>query len=90
MEKSIEKALAEAGLNERDVVPFMRVRVVGLINRNYHGKGRPKEGIITIWNPTEKQVNLRVYLALHFSSTCACGVSQFLLLQAFAVEIIIE
>ncbi|KAA3463741.1 protein BREAST CANCER SUSCEPTIBILITY 2-like protein B-like isoform X1 [Gossypium australe] len=55
MEKSIEKALAEAGLNERDVVPFMRVRVVGLINRNYHGKGRPKEGIITIWNPTEKQ-----------------------------------
>ncbi|XWS60009.1 hypothetical protein CRYUN_Cryun08bG0171400 [Craigia yunnanensis] len=55
MEKSIEKALAQAGLNERDVVPFVRVRVVGLTNRNYHGKGRPKEGIITIWNPTEKQ-----------------------------------
>ncbi|XP_021288995.1 protein BREAST CANCER SUSCEPTIBILITY 2 homolog B isoform X1 [Herrania umbratica] len=55
MEKSIEKALAEAGLNERDVVPFIRVRVVGLTTRKYHGKGRPKEGIITIWNPTEKQ-----------------------------------
>ncbi|XVF55023.1 hypothetical protein PTKIN_Ptkin06aG0003200 [Pterospermum kingtungense] len=54
-EKSIEKALAQAGLNERDVVPFMRVRVVGLTNRNYHGRGRPKEGIITVWNPTEKQ-----------------------------------
>ncbi|XVE62082.1 hypothetical protein DITRI_Ditri06bG0090800 [Diplodiscus trichospermus] len=57
MEKSIEKALAQAGLNERDVIPFMRVRVVGLKNRNYHGKGRPKEGIISIWNPTEKQRN---------------------------------
>ncbi|OMO97642.1 hypothetical protein COLO4_14461 [Corchorus olitorius] len=57
MEKSIEKALAEAGLNKRDVVPFMRVRVVGLTARNYHGKRSPKEGIITIWNPTEKQKN---------------------------------
>ncbi|XVF08337.1 hypothetical protein REPUB_Repub06bG0218000 [Reevesia pubescens] len=55
MEKSIKNALAQAGLNERDVVPFMRMRVVGLTTRNYHGKGRPKEGIITIWNPTEKQ-----------------------------------
>ncbi|XP_039009037.1 protein BREAST CANCER SUSCEPTIBILITY 2 homolog B-like isoform X2 [Hibiscus syriacus] len=55
MEKSIEKALEQAGLNDRDVVPFMRIRVVGLTNRNYHGKGRAKEGIITIWNPTEKQ-----------------------------------
>ncbi|GMJ03265.1 BRCA2-like B [Hibiscus trionum] len=55
MEKSIEKTLEQAGLNERDVVPFMRIRVVGLTNMNHHGKGRPKEGIITIWNPTEKQ-----------------------------------
>ncbi|XP_022766252.1 protein BREAST CANCER SUSCEPTIBILITY 2 homolog B-like [Durio zibethinus] len=55
MEKSIEKALAQAGLNERDVIPFTRVRVVGLTTRNYNGKRRPKEGIITIWNPTEKQ-----------------------------------
>ncbi|XVF35777.1 hypothetical protein REPUB_Repub19eG0000200 [Reevesia pubescens] len=52
------KSKLEVGLNERDVVPFMRVRVVGLTTRNYRGKGRPKEGIITIWNPIEKQVNL--------------------------------
>ncbi|XVF11135.1 hypothetical protein REPUB_Repub07fG0242800 [Reevesia pubescens] len=45
-----------AGLNERDGAPFMRVRVVGLTTWNYHGKGRPKEGIITIWNPIEKQI----------------------------------
>ncbi|KAK8561593.1 hypothetical protein V6N13_149242 [Hibiscus sabdariffa] len=82
MEKSIEKALEQAGLNERDVVPFMRIRVVGLTTRSHHGKGRPKEGIITIWNPTEKQVNLKAYLAiLSSSSPCACGLSQFLLLQ---------
>ncbi|KAK8665667.1 hypothetical protein V6N13_005829 [Hibiscus sabdariffa] len=82
MEKSIEKALEQAGLNERDVVPFMRIRVVGLTTRNHHGKGRPKEGIITIWNPTEKQVNLKAYLALLSSSSpCACELSQFLLLQ---------
>lgn len=68
MEKSIEKALTQAGLNERDVIPFMRIRVVGLTNRNYHGKERPKEGIITVWNPTEKQVNLSailLYFLLH-------------------------
>ena len=85
MEKSIEKALAQAGLNERDVVPFMRVRVVGLTNRNYHGKGRPKEGIITIWNPTEKQVNLSailLYSLLHLF--VHVHFSQFLLLQACA------
>ncbi|KAL5742457.1 hypothetical protein ACOSP7_029189 [Xanthoceras sorbifolium] len=55
IEKSIEKALEDAGLRERDVTPFMRVRVVGLTGHDYHGKGRSKEGIITIWNPTEKQ-----------------------------------
>ncbi|GLT92773.1 hypothetical protein SLE2022_105930 [Rubroshorea leprosula] len=57
MEKSIEKALTDAGLSEREVIPFMRVRVVGLTSRSCGGKGRPKEGIITIWSPTEKQKN---------------------------------
>ncbi|KAK9196195.1 hypothetical protein WN943_004323 [Citrus x changshan-huyou] len=55
MERSIEKALENAGLRERDVTPFMRVRVVGLTGKNYQGKGSSREGIITIWNPAEKQ-----------------------------------
>ncbi|KAI9152762.1 hypothetical protein LWI28_000709 [Acer negundo] len=55
IEKLIEKALEDAGLRERDVTPFMRVRVVGLTGKDYHGKDRSTEGIITIWNPTEKQ-----------------------------------
>ncbi|XP_058000163.1 protein BREAST CANCER SUSCEPTIBILITY 2 homolog B isoform X2 [Hevea brasiliensis] len=53
MEEEIKKALRDAGLGEREVTPFMRVRVVGLTN--YQGKGFPKVGLITIWNPTEKQ-----------------------------------
>ncbi|KAG8647794.1 hypothetical protein MANES_09G111200v8 [Manihot esculenta] len=55
MEKAVKKALQDAGLAERDVTPFMRVRVVGLTN--YQDKCFPKEGLITIWNPTEKQQN---------------------------------
>ncbi|PON42490.1 Breast cancer type 2 susceptibility protein [Parasponia andersonii] len=55
MEKSIEKALENAGLGKREVNPFMRVRVVGLTSRTYQRKDSPKEGLITIWNPTEKQ-----------------------------------
>ncbi|KAJ6401691.1 hypothetical protein OIU84_016981 [Salix udensis] len=53
MEKAIGKALQDAGLGEREVTPFIRVRVVGLTN--YQEKGAPKEGLVTIWNPTEKQ-----------------------------------
>lgn len=56
LEKSIAKTLETSGLKERDVTPFMRVRVVGLTGIDYQEKGRSKEGIITIWNPTEKQV----------------------------------
>ncbi|KAF3962282.1 hypothetical protein CMV_013187 [Castanea mollissima] len=55
MEKSIEKALEDSGLGEREVTPFMRVRVVGLNNKISDRKDSPKEGLITIWNPTEKQ-----------------------------------
>ncbi|KAH0987852.1 hypothetical protein GBA52_015029 [Prunus armeniaca] len=55
MEKSILKALEDAGLSEREVTPFMRVRVVGLTRKLCHGKDSSKEGLITIWNPSEKQ-----------------------------------
>ncbi|XP_024018442.1 protein BREAST CANCER SUSCEPTIBILITY 2 homolog B [Morus notabilis] len=55
MEKSIEKALENAGLGKREVIPFMRLRVVGLTSKTYQGKDSPKEGLTTIWNPTEKQ-----------------------------------
>lgn len=57
MEKSIDKALENAGLGKRDVNPFMRMRVVGLTSKTHQGKDSPKEGLITIWNPTEKQVS---------------------------------
>ncbi|KAF7849345.1 hypothetical protein BT93_L0963 [Corymbia citriodora subsp. variegata] len=55
MEKSIKKALQDAGLTEREVTAFMRVRVVGLKRKTYHGKTSQEEGFVTIWNPTEKQ-----------------------------------
>ncbi|KAH8489969.1 hypothetical protein H0E87_025256 [Populus deltoides] len=55
MEKAIGKALQDAGLGEREVTPFIRVRVVGLTNYQEKGARAPKEGLITIWNPTEKQ-----------------------------------
>ncbi|RHN55782.1 putative breast cancer type 2 susceptibility protein [Medicago truncatula] len=53
LESSIEKALKDSGLGNRDVTPFMKLRVVGLTYKNRQDK--PKEGIITIWNPTQKQ-----------------------------------
>ncbi|KAH0930967.1 hypothetical protein HID58_008084 [Brassica napus] len=55
MEKSVAKALEEAGLSERDVTPVMRIRLVGLTSLSYEGEHNPKEGIVTIWNPTERQ-----------------------------------
>lgn len=54
MEKSIEKALKDAGLGKRDVTQFMRVRVVGLTKKNRNDM--PREGLITFWNPTDDQV----------------------------------
>ncbi|XP_045814666.1 protein BREAST CANCER SUSCEPTIBILITY 2 homolog A-like [Trifolium pratense] len=53
MESSIEKALKDSGLGNREVTPFMRLRVVGLTYKTRREK--PKEGIVTIWNPTQKQ-----------------------------------
>uniref|UniRef100_M4F7J9 Tower domain-containing protein n=1 Tax=Brassica campestris TaxID=3711 RepID=M4F7J9_BRACM len=55
MEKSVAKALEDAGLGERDVTPFMRIRLVGLTSLSYDGHPNPKEAILTIWNPTETQ-----------------------------------
>ncbi|KAG8377073.1 hypothetical protein BUALT_Bualt09G0130300 [Buddleja alternifolia] len=56
MQKSIEKALEAAGLTERDVTPFLRVRVVGLTKKCLAQKYCPQKGLITIWNPTQKQI----------------------------------
>lgn len=56
MHKSIEKALEDAGLSGRQVTPFMRVSVVGLTSKSNLQKCCPQKGLITIWNPTEKQV----------------------------------
>lgn len=58
MEKSIARALGNAGLDKREVSPFMRVRVVGLTSKENEEKGNHIVGLITIWNPTEKQVNI--------------------------------
>ncbi|GER55767.1 BREAST CANCER 2 like 2A [Striga asiatica] len=56
MQKSIEKAVEDAGLSERDVTPFFRIKVVGLTKRCKNSpKSRPKQGLITVWNPTQKQ-----------------------------------
>ncbi|EPS74216.1 hypothetical protein M569_00535, partial [Genlisea aurea] len=57
IQKSIEKALEAAGLGERDITPFLQVRVVGMMNKSTEPKYPPREGMITIWNPTEKQIS---------------------------------
>lgn len=78
MEKRIEKALEDAGLKERDVTPFMRVRVVGLTSKDYQGKACCKEGIIAIWNPTEKQVTASLLISL-------CGYVCFIRMYCYVV-----
>jgi breast cancer 2 susceptibility protein len=74
MESSIEKALKDSGLGNREVTPFLRLRVVGLTYKTRQEK--PKEGIVTIWNPTQKQVNLmsqlqRLIIFLHINNFSA-------------------
>jgi breast cancer 2 susceptibility protein len=54
--KKVEKALEVADLGSRDVTPFLKVRVVGLVSKGSVSKGSNKEGQITVWNPTEMQV----------------------------------
>ncbi|TVU21686.1 hypothetical protein EJB05_31338, partial [Eragrostis curvula] len=53
--KKVEKALEVADLSSRDVTPFLKVRVVGLVSKGSASKESNKEGLITIWNPTEMQ-----------------------------------
>ncbi|XP_015622757.1 protein BREAST CANCER SUSCEPTIBILITY 2 homolog B isoform X2 [Oryza sativa Japonica Group] len=53
--KKVENALKVAGLSSRDVTPFLKVRVTGLISKHSATKSGCREGLITIWNPTEKQ-----------------------------------
>lgn len=62
--KKIENAIEQAGLGSRDVSPFMKVRVVGLRAKSLSGKSRNKEGLITIWNPTEKNVSLNLFFVV--------------------------
>ncbi|KAL2901878.1 Protein BREAST CANCER SUSCEPTIBILITY 2-like protein B [Bienertia sinuspersici] len=57
LQRLIEKALEDAGLNSREVTPFMRLRVVGLRSREQCKGEVQREGLITIWNPTEQQVD---------------------------------
>lgn len=61
MEKKIEKTLKDAGLCSRDVTPFMRVKVVGLTSKHSCKRGKFREGLTTIWNPTEDQVMMKAF-----------------------------
>lgn len=63
IQKSIEKAVEDAGLGERDVSAFLRVKVVGLTNRSHSQERSPQKGLITIWNPTKKQVSSVYYMS---------------------------
>ncbi|XP_039846384.1 protein BREAST CANCER SUSCEPTIBILITY 2 homolog A-like isoform X5 [Panicum virgatum] len=53
--KKVQKALEVADLSSRDVTPFLKVRVMGLVSRLSASTSSNKEGLITIWNPTEMQ-----------------------------------
>ena len=57
LQRLIVKALEDASLNARDVTQFMRVRVVGLKNKGQREGEVLRKGLITIWNPTEQQVD---------------------------------
>lgn len=64
LEKHIQKALADAGLDSRKVTPFLRLRITGLTRKGMNktnckedARGVLKrEGLVTIWQPTVKQV----------------------------------
>ncbi|XP_057808208.1 protein BREAST CANCER SUSCEPTIBILITY 2 homolog B-like [Salvia miltiorrhiza] len=54
IQRSIEKAVEDAGLGERQTTPFLRLKVVGLMKKGQR-ECSPLKGLITIWNPTQKQ-----------------------------------
>ncbi|KAF8663008.1 hypothetical protein HU200_055596 [Digitaria exilis] len=53
--KKVQRALEVADLSSRDVTPFLKVRVMGLVSKHSASISSNKEGLITIWNPTEMQ-----------------------------------
>ncbi|OEL14131.1 Protein BREAST CANCER SUSCEPTIBILITY 2-like protein B [Dichanthelium oligosanthes] len=55
--KKVQKALEVADLSSRDVTPTLKVRVMGLVSKLSASTSSNKEGLITIWNPTEMQFN---------------------------------
>ncbi|XP_057542281.1 protein BREAST CANCER SUSCEPTIBILITY 2 homolog B-like isoform X1 [Amaranthus tricolor] len=55
LQRLIVKALEDEGLNARNVTQFMRVRVVGLQSKGQCKGEVLRNGLITIWNPTEWQ-----------------------------------
>lgn len=55
IQKRIEKAVQDAGLGERETTPFLRLKVVGLMKKGQE-ECNPLKGLVTIWNPTQKQV----------------------------------
>ncbi|KAF3794432.1 BREAST CANCER SUSCEPTIBILITY 2-like protein A [Nymphaea thermarum] len=56
IKKRVEMALDGAGLRSREVTPFLRVQVVGMTPRNSNITRPCRRGLITIWEPTEKQL----------------------------------
>ncbi|XP_037404376.1 protein BREAST CANCER SUSCEPTIBILITY 2 homolog B-like isoform X6 [Triticum dicoccoides] len=74
--KKVENALEVAGLSSRDVTPFLKVRVTSLAHKISATKTINKEGLITIWNPTEKQkadlVEGQVYIATGLLPSAHC------------------
>ncbi|XP_037411656.1 protein BREAST CANCER SUSCEPTIBILITY 2 homolog B-like isoform X9 [Triticum dicoccoides] len=74
--KKVESALEVAGLSSRDVTPFLKVRVTSLAHKISATNTIKKEGLITIWNPTEKQkadlVEGQVYIATGLLPSAHC------------------
>ncbi|CAN6467440.1 unnamed protein product [Victoria cruziana] len=56
IKKRVEMALDGAGLRSREVTPFLRVHVIGMTLRNSRIRKPCRKGLITIWEPTEKQL----------------------------------
>ena len=54
--KKVQKALEVADLSSRDVTPFLKVRVMGLVSKLSASTSSNKGGLITIWNTTEMQL----------------------------------
>ncbi|KAM0918866.1 hypothetical protein ACQ4PT_008593 [Festuca glaucescens] len=80
--KKVENALEVAGLSSRDVTPFVKVRVTSLIQKISASETINKEGLITIWNPTEKQkadlVEGQIYFVTGLVPSAYCTGSLYL------------